>query len=54
MDDWYNISVKEIHKNGGGGLLSAYYPPKLWKKFIQNIIGCYGDSKKLEMVIGVK
>src|SRR5690349_13904891 len=25
MDDWYNVSVEDIYKHGGSGLLNDYY-----------------------------
>ena len=25
MDDWYNVTQEDIHRNGGGGLLLSYF-----------------------------
>src|SRR4051812_32968078 len=25
MDDWYNVTTRDIHKHGGIGLLNSYY-----------------------------
>ena len=39
MDDWYKLSVEDISKNGGGGLLRRYYQSSL----VQALINIYPE-----------